>query len=82
MALILLCEEVIEPTASAVMCVKNDRICDIIFQLYPSAWCQKIHLTKIRTESENSRLVPFSATTKNNLRKVTPTATKVNGKKF
>ena len=46
MALILLCEEVIEPTASAVMCVKNDRICDIIFQLYPSAWCQIIHLTK------------------------------------
>ena len=37
MALILLCEEVIKPTASAVMCVKNDRICDIIFQLYPSA---------------------------------------------
>ena len=64
MALILLCEEVIEPTASAVMCVKNDRICDIIFQLYPSAWCQIIHLTKIRTESENSRLVPFSATKK------------------
>ena len=58
MALILLCEEVIEPTASAVMCVKNDRICDIIFQLYPSAWCQIIHLTKTRTESENSRLAP------------------------
>ena len=37
MALILLCEEVIESTASAVTCVKNDRICDIIFQLYPSA---------------------------------------------
>ena len=62
MALILLCEEVIEPTASAVMCVKNDRICDIIFQLYVSAWCQIIHLTMARTESENSRLVPFSAT--------------------
>ena len=58
MALILLCEEVIEPTASAVMCVKNDRICDIIFQLYPFAWCQIIHLTKTRTESENSRLAP------------------------
>ena len=46
MALILLCEEVIESTASAVTCVKNDRICDIIFQLYPSARCQIIHLTK------------------------------------
>ena len=46
MALILLCEEVIEPTASAVLCVKNDRICDIIFQFYPSARCQIIHLTK------------------------------------
>ena len=45
-ALILLCEEVIESTASAVTCVKNDRICDIIFQLYPSALCQIIHLTK------------------------------------
>ena len=43
---------------------QNDRICDIIFQLYPSAWCQIIHLTKTRTESENSRLVPFSATKK------------------
>ena len=72
MALILLCEEVIEPTASAVMCVKNDRICDIIFQLYPSAWCQIIHLTKIRTESENSRLIPFSATKKLPWRKWLP----------
>ena len=57
MALILLCEEVIEPTASAVTCVKNDRICDIIFQLYPFAWCQIIHLTKTRTESENSEFL-------------------------
>ena len=40
MVLILLCEEVIEPTASAVTCVKNDRICDIILHLYPSDWCQ------------------------------------------
>ena len=64
MALILLYEEVIELTARAVMCVKNDRICDIIFQLYVSAWCQIIHLTMARTESENSRLVPFSATKK------------------
>ena len=57
MALILLCEEVIEPTASAVMCVKNDRICDIIFQLYPSAWCQITPPTKTRTESENSEFM-------------------------
>ena len=55
MALILLCEEAIEPTASALTCVKNDRICDIIFQLYPSAWCQITSLTKTRTESETSR---------------------------
>ena len=52
MALILLCEEVIESTASAVTCVKNDRICDIIFQLYPSARCQIIHLTKTETEPQ------------------------------
>ena len=50
-------EEVIESTASAVTCVKNDRICDIIFQLYPSARCQIIHLTKTRTESENSEFL-------------------------
>ena len=41
MALILLCEEVIEPTASAVTCVKND-ICDIILQLY----CERKYATK------------------------------------
>ena len=52
MALILLCEEVIESTASAVTCVKNDRICDIIFQLYPSARCQIIHLTKMAFHRE------------------------------
>ena len=52
MALILLCEEVIESTASALTCVKNDRICDIIFQLYPSARCQIIHLTKTETEPQ------------------------------
>ena len=55
MALILLCKEVIEPTASAVTCDKNDGICDIIFQLYHSAWCQITPLTKTRTELENSR---------------------------
>ena len=43
---ILLCEEIIEPTASAVTCFRNDRICDIILQLYPSAWCQITPLTK------------------------------------
>ena len=46
MALILLCEEDIDPTGSDVRCVRKDRICDIILQLYPSAWCQIIHLTK------------------------------------
>ena len=48
MALILLCEEVIEPTAT---CVWNDRICDKVLQLYPSGWCQITPLTKTRTES-------------------------------
>ena len=57
MALILLCEEVIEPTASAIACVKNDKICDVIFELYPFARCQIIHLTKTRTESENSEFL-------------------------
>ena len=37
MALILLCEEDIDPTGSDVRCVRNDRICDIILQLYLSA---------------------------------------------
>ena len=45
MALILLCEEVIEPTASAVMCVKNDRICDIIFQFEICTFCSKWKVT-------------------------------------
>ena len=57
MALILLCKEVIEPTASAVTCDKNDRICDIILQLYLSAWCQISPLTKTRTESENVQMI-------------------------
>ena len=39
MALILLCEEDIDPTGSDVRCVRNDRICDIILQLYLSAHC-------------------------------------------
>ena len=46
MALILVCEEDIDPTGSAVTCVRNDRICDIILQLYPSAWCQITPLIK------------------------------------
>ena len=46
MALILLCEEDIDPTGSDVRCVRNDRICDIIIQLDSSARCQIIHLTK------------------------------------
>ena len=50
MALILLCEEVIEPTASAVTCVRNGRMCHIILQLYPSAVCQITPLTKTKTE--------------------------------
>ena len=45
MALILMCEEVIEPTASAVMCVKNDRICDIIFQFEICTFCSKWKVT-------------------------------------
>ena len=46
MALILLCEKVIEPTASAVTCVRNGRMCHMILQLYPSAVCQITPLTK------------------------------------
>ena len=46
MALILLCEEDIDPTGSDVRCVRNDRICDIILQLYLSAQCQITPLTK------------------------------------
>ena len=40
-------EEVIESTASAVTCVKNDRICDIIFQLDSSARCEKFILQRL-----------------------------------
>ena len=49
MALILLCEEDIDPTGSDVRCVRNDRICDIILQLYLSAQCQITPLTKNET---------------------------------
>ena len=49
MALILLCEEDIDPTGSDVRCVRNDRICDIILQLYLSDQCQITTLTKNKT---------------------------------
>ena len=52
MALILLCEEDIDPTGSDVRCVRNDRICDIILQLYPSARCQITPLTNNETGQE------------------------------
>ena len=51
MALILLCEEDIDPTGSDVRCVRNDRICDMILQLYLSAQCQITPLTKNETSS-------------------------------
>ena len=47
MALILLCEEDIDPTGSDVRCVRNDRICDMILQLYLSAQCQITPLTTV-----------------------------------
>ena len=49
MALILLSEEDIDPTGSDVRCVRKDRICDIILQLYLSAQCQITPLTKSET---------------------------------
>ena len=51
MALILLCEEDIDPTGSDVRCVRNDRICDMILQLYLPAQCQITPLTKNETSS-------------------------------
>merc|ERR1711953_782973 len=51
MALILLCEEDIDPTGSDVRGVRNDRICDMILQLYLSAQCQITPLTKNETSS-------------------------------
>ena len=63
MALILLCEEVIEPTASAVTCVKNGRMCHIILQLYPSAVCQITPLTKTKTEILKMLCWPISSST-------------------
>ena len=58
MALILLCEEVIDPTGSDVRCVRNDRICDIILQLYLSDQCQITPLTKNETGPHMEQLSP------------------------
>ena len=58
MALILLCEEDIDPTGSDVRCVRNDRICDIILQLYLSAQCQITPLTKNETGPHMEQLSP------------------------
>jgi len=52
MALILLCEEDIDPTGSDVRCVRNDRICDMILQLCLSDQCQITHYTKTETEPQ------------------------------
>ena len=56
MALILLCEE--DPTGSAVTFVGNDRICDMILQLYHFAWCQIIPLTKNETQPKTEQCQP------------------------
>ena len=58
MALILVCQEDIDPTESAVTCVRNDRICDIILQLYLSAQCQITPLTKNETGPHMEQLSP------------------------
>ena len=52
MALILLCEEDVDPTGSDVRSVRNDRIRDIILQLYLSVQCQITPLTKNETEPQ------------------------------
>ena len=62
MALILLCEEDIDPTGSDVRCVRNDRICDIIFQLYLSAQCKITPLT-------NQTIIPFWVNLSDHLQK-------------
>ena len=46
MALILLCEEVIEPTASAVMCVRNGKMCHIILQGQEELSTEYVYLTQ------------------------------------
>ena len=68
MALILVCEEDIDQTGSAVTSVRNDRICDIILQhLYPSAWCQIIPLTKTKTDILKMQFGPFCINLKKTL---------------
>ena len=59
MALILLCKEDIDPTGSDVRCVRNDRICDMILQLYLSAQCQITPLTKNETGPHMEQFSPF-----------------------
>ena len=46
MALILLCEEVIEPTASAVTCVRNGKMCHIILQGQEELSTEYVYLTQ------------------------------------
>ena len=82
MALILLSEEDIDPTGSDVRCVRNDRICDMILQSYPSDLCKINPLTKTRTENLKMQFGPFCINLKMTLRKVTPTTSRVIGKKF
>jgi len=84
MALILLCEEDIDPTGSDVRCVRNDGICDIILQLYLSAHCPVTNhspLQRMRQDriwSNYPLLGNLSVTS----RKVPPTTPIVNEKKF
>ena len=52
MALILLCAEDVEPTASTVTCVTNNRICYIILQLWPIDQCLITPLTKNEIEPQ------------------------------
>ena len=58
MALIFLCEEDVDPTGSDVRSVRNDRICDIILQLYLSVQCQITPLTKNETGPHMEQLSP------------------------
>ena len=58
MALIFLCEEDVDPTGSDVRSVRNDRIRDIILQLYLSVQCQITPLTKDETGPHMEQLSP------------------------
>ena len=73
-----------DTTASAVTCVRNDRICDMILQSYPSDLCKitPLSLTKTRTKNLEMQFGPFCINLKMTLRKVTPTTSRVIGKKF